>query len=104
MNPAHQRWFYVYLLRSKSHPCAYRRGKSLYIGCTSDLQKRILEHKNGRSYSTKKMLPIELVYFEVFRLKKDAFEKEKHLKYYGSALRNLKNRLKNTFCEGGWAG
>ncbi len=93
MNPAHpNNWVYVYLLRSK-------KNSSFYIGCTSDLYKRILEHNDGKSYSTRKMLPLELIYFEAFRSKKDAFERERSLKYYGSALKNLKKRLGNTFVK-----
>lgn len=47
------------------------------------------------------MLPVELIYFEAYKSKKDAFEREKRLKYYGSTLRNLKLRLQNTFKQRG---
>ncbi len=89
MSPAPQRWFYVYLLKSK-------RDSSIYIGCTSNLNKRLEEHKEGKVYSTKKMLPIELIYFEAFRSRKAAFEREKRLKHYSSALRHLKLRIGGT--------
>ena len=85
MSPAPQRRFYVYLLKSK-------RDSSIYIGCTSNLYKRLEEHREGKSYSTKKMSPIELTYFEAYSSKKAAFEREKRLKHYGSALRHLKLR------------
>jgi len=39
------------------------------------------------------MLPIELIYFEAFMYRKAAFEREKRLKHYGSALRHLKLRI-----------
>ena len=94
VNPAPRHWFYLYLLRSK-------KDGSVYIGCTPNLQKRWEEHKAGKNYSTKRLLPVELIYFEAYKSKKDAFEREKHLKYYGSALRNLKLRLQNTFKQGG---
>lgn len=42
------------------------------------------------------MLPVELIYFEAYRSKKDAFERERNLKYYGSGLRNLKLRLRES--------
>lgn len=86
MSPAPQKWFYVDLLKSK-------RNGSIYIGCSSDLRKRLEEHKEGKIYSTKKMLPIELIYFEAFSSRKAAFEREKRLKHYGSALRYLKLRI-----------
>ncbi len=94
MNPAPPNWYYVYLLTSE-------KDGSIYIGCTSNLQKRVKMHKEGKNYSTKKMLPVELIYFEAYRSREDAFTREKHLKYYSSALRNLKIRLSDTFTKGG---
>jgi putative endonuclease len=86
MSPAPQGWFYVYLLKSK-------RDSSVYIGCTSNLDKRLEEHRKEKIHSTKKMLPIELLYFEAYSSKKAAFERERRLKHYGSALRHLKSRI-----------
>jgi len=94
MSPAPRHWFYVYLLRSK-------KNGSTYIGCTSNLDKRLQEHKEGKNYSTRKMLPVELIYFEAYKSKKDAFEREKCLKYHGSALKNLKLRLQITLKQRG---
>lgn len=94
MIPAPRQWFYVYLLRSK-------KDGSLYIGCTSNLHKRLREHKEGKIYSTRKILPIELIYFEAYKSRKEAFEREKHLKHHGSALRNLKLRLQSTLQQRG---
>ena len=94
MSPAPQKWTYVYLLQSK-------KDNSLYIGCTSSLRERLQEHKKGKNYYTKRMLPIELIYFEGYKSKQDAFEREKRLKHYGSGLRNLKMRLQNTAKKGG---
>ncbi len=42
--------YYVYLLQSE-------KNNSLYVGFTSDLKKRIVEHNNGESSYTKKHLP-----------------------------------------------
>ncbi len=86
MSPAPQKWFYVYLLKSK-------RNSSIYIGCTSNLHKRLEEHKEGKVFSTKKLLPMNPIYFESYKSKKAAFEREKRLKHYGSALRHLKLRI-----------
>jgi len=96
MSPAPQRWFYVYLPKSKRDSSIYPRSSlmgRIYIRCTSNLRKRLEEHKEGKIYSTRKMLPIELIYFEGFRSRKAAFEREKRLKYYGSALGHLKLRI-----------
>ena len=42
--------YYVYLLKSF-------KNESLYIGCTSDLKKRILEHNQNKSYHTTQYSP-----------------------------------------------
>lgn len=63
----------VYVLRSD------KDGK-LYIGCTSNLAKRILQHNNGNVVSTKSRGPLKLVYFEVFEDKYKAFFSEKFYK------------------------
>ena len=92
MSPAPQRWFYVYLLKTKRRLCSSLMG-GIYIGCTSNLNNRLEEHEEGKVHSTKKMLPIELIYFKAFRSRKAAFERETRLKHYGSALRHLKLRI-----------
>ncbi len=89
MNPALPKFYYVYILKSKQH-------NWLYIGCTSDLVKRLIEHNSGKSFTTKKYLPLELVYYEAYLSKIDAFEREKKLKYFGSSVAKLKKRIKNS--------
>lgn len=91
MNPTHNlRWYFVYFLRSQ-------KNGSIYIGCTNDLEKRIHEHNHDMSYHTKKYAPWELLYFEGFKDKKDAFMREKSLKLHAQGLRRLKERLQGTF-------
>ncbi len=89
--------FYVYILKSEAD------GK-LYIGRTADIQKRINEHKNGMSASTKHRLPIQLVYYEAYKSEKDASLREDRLKYYGKALGQLKGRIEHSLCAGKGAG
>lgn len=94
MNPPHnlQRFFimyYVYLLQSL-------KNESLYIGCTSGLKKRILEHNQKQSYHTKKYSPWKLIYFEGYISKNDAYSREKKLKLHKQGLRRLKERLCDT--------
>ncbi len=88
MNPALPEtcWHYIYLLSSKVKDW-------IYIGCTNNLKKRLMEHKQGKIYSTRNMLPVELIYFEAYRSKAAAFAREKALKKYGSGLAALKSRL-----------
>lgn len=87
MNPAlPQIWYYVYLLKSK-------QTRKVYIGCTGDMRKRLKEHIDGKVFSTKKMLPIELLYYEAYKSKDIAYRREKTLKAYGSSLINILTRL-----------
>ena len=52
-----------------------------YIGCTSDLDKRIDEHNAGKTKSTKPYRPWIIMYFEIFSDKKEAYKREWHLKH-----------------------
>jgi putative endonuclease len=79
-------WYYVYVLNSL-------RNSDLYIGCASNLEKRVNEHNRGKVYSTKNMLPVELIYYEAYRLKEQAYKREKSLKAFGSGLSKIKIRL-----------
>jgi putative endonuclease len=79
--------YYVYVLRSKVDG-------NLYIGSTGDLKRRLSEHNNGESASTKYRRPLDLIYYEASLSRSDALHREKYLKTtYGH--RYLKNRLKN---------
>ncbi len=64
----------VYILASK-------RNGTLYIGVTSDLVKRIWEHKNNMVKGfTKRYGVHHLVWYEVHESMKSAIEREKRLK------------------------
>ncbi len=66
--------YYVYILASK-------RNGTLYIGVTSDLKKRVYEHKSGKVESfTKKYKIDKLVYFEETQDIESAIIREKKLK------------------------
>jgi putative endonuclease len=80
-------WYYVYLLKSKLT-------RWIYIGCTGNLKKRLKDHTAGKVYSTKKMLPVELLYYEAYKTKECAFERERKLKNHGSSLGKLLLRLR----------
>lgn len=78
--------YYVYVLKSE-------KDGNYYIGYTSNLEKRIVEHNDGVSKSTSYRWPLELIYYEASRNIKDAMHREKYLKTtYGH--RYLKSRLK----------
>jgi len=66
--------YYVYILASK-------RNGVLYIGVTSDLVKRIWEHKNNLAEGfTKRYFVHRLVYFETTTDVESAIRREKQLK------------------------
>lgn len=48
--------YYVYLLKSLKR-------NWVYIGYTSDLRKRLKEHYAGENISTKRYLPVRLIYY-----------------------------------------
>ena len=54
--------------------------KQLYTGLTSDLRRRISEHKKGKVKSTSKRLPVKLIHYEAYLIKGDAERREKYLK------------------------
>ena len=79
----------VYLIRSKT-------SKAIYIGFTSNLRRRLVEHNSNKSFSTKEKGPWELIYCEVYKSYDDAKERENRLKYYGRALAQIKRRIKRS--------
>jgi len=80
--------FYTYLLQCEND-------KSWYIGATSDLKRRLLEHQSGKGGRTTKLKHNwKLIYFEGYINKDDAFGREKFLKS-GSGHKFLKKQLSN---------
>lgn len=65
----------TYILTNKNHTV-------LYTGVTSDLVKRIYEHKNKiyQTSFTKKYNVDKLVYYEVFHSIEEAIDREKQIK------------------------
>jgi putative endonuclease len=61
---------------------------SYYVGSTNDLERRILEHQEGRGarYTTKR-LPVKLVYTEEYNFAAEAFEREKQVQNWSRAKR-----------------
>lgn len=59
---------YVYLIKNES--------AELYYGCTGNLKKRLFEHNNGKSFSTKNH-KWKLIYYESYLNEEDAWNREK---------------------------
>jgi len=67
------KFYYVYVLQSKNH-------NFIYVGYTTNLEKRFQMHNKGKVKSTKRYCPFELIFYEAYRNKKDAKRREKYLK------------------------
>ena len=80
---------YVYILKSDWD-------EELYIGCTSDLKKRVELHNSKRVPSTRKRANFKLLYYEAFLDKHDAFNREMFFKT-GWGRSNIKKLLANYF-------
>ena len=65
--------YFVYVLKSES------KGSS-YVGHTQDLDKRIEEHNNGKSKSTRHKRPWILVYSEKYETRSNAVHRERYFK------------------------
>jgi predicted GIY-YIG superfamily endonuclease len=73
--------WYVYILR-----CA---DGSPYIGCTNDIDRRIIDHNSHKVHFTKDKTPVSINTYIAFTDKYKAFEFEKYLKTgSGIAFRN----------------
>jgi putative endonuclease len=80
--------FYIYIMASESG--------TLYTGVTSNLEKRVYEHKNGvfdgfsKKYGCKK-----LVYFEEGTQATPSFEREKQIKGWRREKKEALIRISN---------
>jgi putative endonuclease len=66
-------FYFVYILYS-------HKDKNLYVGCTSNIDKRIKKHNLGSVLATKHRRPLELIYSQKFKDKALAFNRERFLK------------------------
>lgn len=73
-------WF-VYLLLCDN--------KFFYVGITNNVSKRIFEHRNKHTISTKEFSNIELVYCEKYNSKTQAAMREKQLKGWSKAKKQM---------------
>lgn len=81
--------FYVYVIRSK-------KDHELYVGSTSDLRRRFIEHTNGEVESIRWRRPFEIIYYEAYKSEKDARDREHNLKLRANALGQMKRRIVNS--------
>ncbi len=67
---------------------------NFYTGITSDLERRIKEHEQGKNVSTSYRRPLKLIYYEAYLLKEDAEAREKYLKT-SMGRRVIRKQLRN---------
>jgi putative endonuclease len=65
--------FYVYAIKSVNR-------NYIYVGLTSNLERRFVEHNNGENRSTKAYKPFVIIFSELFETREKAREHEKYLK------------------------
>jgi len=80
--------YFVYVLKMSNN--------QLYIGFTPDLKKRLSKHKEGKVFTTRKYLPVKLIYYESYTSQEDAKRREKMIKRFGSTWSHLKKRIKGS--------
>ena len=68
------------------------KDKRLYVGYTSNLKVRLLQHKLGEVETTKNKNP-KLIYYETYINKSLALKREKGIKSSGSVYNALIKRL-----------
>ncbi|MGD8779332.1 MAG: GIY-YIG nuclease family protein [Ignavibacteria bacterium] len=80
-------YYYIYVLQSESD-------KMFYVGYTKNIKRRLVEHNEGKVKSTKKRIPLKLVYWEGCLNQQDTTKREKYLKT-AWGKRYIKNRIKS---------
>jgi putative endonuclease len=84
--------YYVYILQNV-------KTKKLYIGYTTSVRQRLREHNSGTTKSTNIAGKWVLIYYEGYRNKKDATQREWNLKHQGRQRDFLKGSIQNSLIE-----
>ena len=79
--------WYVYILQGTGN-------RFWYVGSTNDLERRMIEHRDGQCHSTKAHRPLELVSYIAVQSEYQARSLEKYFKT-GSGKAILKVRILN---------
>ena len=73
--------WYVYLLLCDQ--------KTFYVGITDNIKERFIKHRNKESFFTKKFSDLRLVYCEKYQNKFEAAKREKQLKGWSHAKKQM---------------
>ena len=63
--------------------------KTLYVGISDNVEKRLLDHRAKKSFFTKKFSDLKLVYCEKYISKKQAARREKQIKGWRKAKKRM---------------
>lgn len=85
---------YVYLLRS-------RQDGTLYLGWTTSLLRRLVEHNEGLAGFSRRKRPWQLVGFETYPNLEQAKARERALKHHPRMFTVFKKRVLNQAASGG---
>lgn len=88
--------YYVYILQSE------KTGRC-YVGSTADVEKRLFQHNNGGTRSTKHYRPWKIIYKEQFERKDLATKREWFLKYPKGYIEKKRIIEQNRHSHGGVA-
>ncbi len=80
--------YYIYVIKSD----AFDR---IYIGVTTDVDARVMQHNVGKTKSIKAYIPWRLIYTEEYSTKKDALVRERQIKRSGLIRKALKEESYN---------
>jgi putative endonuclease len=79
------------------------KDRILYIGFSSDIEKRISKHNEGGVLSTRSRRPLKLIFIEYYLFKKDAMDRENYFKTT-AGKRAIKLMLHETLRSIGYKG
>ena len=80
-----------------------RKDRCLYVGCTHNIEQRVIRHQNGAVIATRNRRPLVLIHTERFPDKTSAFNRERFLKSLWGArekkkfLKDYINKTGHTF-------
>ena len=80
---------YVYITQNTD-------SKELYVGYTTDLKRRFIEHNNkGKKFTTRKNGRWIIVYAEAYKSEDNARTREYRIKHNGNTKKELFKRIKD---------
>ena len=83
--------FFVYVIRSE-------KDGRFYVGQTSNVESRLIQHNKGMTFSTRGFRPWKLIFFEEFGTREEARKREIHLKS-GSGKEFIKAKWSGSSAE-----